>query len=366
MMASNREISFHQRERGCRGGVSRRRPFSRALPWLLALGVACGDEAPAVSRDLAAYRDQRGYLTKFETAAPVVRGRYVAERVRLESSTGLVVTGTIYHPGTNAECLAAVLLQDGREENSGVIRRLPADFGNVVVLSLDYPEEVPYAIRFPDVMRHTARLQRAARKIPALFSLGAAYLERRPDVDSSRIALAATSFAVPFAVIAAAMDTRFRNVALIYGAGDMPRVLAANLADVPLPLRPVAARLAMQPFAAFAPERFIGRIAPRPVVMINGVDDPQMPVAAVKRLYDAARPPRSLLWLRTGHLMPTDSSLIRLLIDSAFARLPVLSGTSAASHLPTPSAGRATPDAPSGSPCRRSTAALTRPPVGRR
>jgi dienelactone hydrolase len=286
---------------------------------------------------------ERGELRESSTEDSTPRGRYVAERVRLRSSTGLIATGVLYHPGSGSDCLPAVLLQDGREENSGVIARLPADFGRVVVLSLDYPAEIPYAIRLPEVMRHTARLQRAARKIPAIFSLGAAYLQRRPDVDSARIALTATSFAVPFAAIAAAMDPRFRNVALIYGAGDMPRVLAANLPDVPAPLRSAAARLAMEPFSAFAPERFIRRIAPRPVVMINGIDDPQMPAAAVQRLYDAANEPKSLVWLRTGHLMPTDSSLIRVLIDSAFARLPVLRDSSASRTCPVHVTARAQP-----------------------
>lgn len=334
MMASNLEISFHQREEGCRRDVSRRQPFSFVLTGLLAVSVACSGGARSVDDELQSYRTLRGRLTRVATADADPRGRYIAEHVRLESNTGLVATGTVYHPTRETQCLPAVLLQDGREENSGVIERLPSDFGNVVVLSLDYPAELPYAIRFPEVMRHTATLQRAARRIPAIFSLGAAYLESRNDVDSTRIALAATSFAVPFAAIAAAMDTRFRNVALIYGAGDMPRVLAANLPDVPAPLRPAAARLATQPFSAFAPERFIGRIAPRPVVMINGVDDPQMPVAAVHRLYDAAHAPKSLLWLRTGHLMPTDSSLIRLLLDSAFARLPVLRNSSPTASCP--------------------------------
>lgn len=334
MMASNREISFHQRDRGCRCDVSHRQPLSLLLPWLLALALSCGGE-PAVTSDLAAYRAQRGDLRRFDATDSFVRGRYLAEHVRLESSTGVVATGMLYHPASDMQCLPAVLLQDGREENSAVVGRLPADFGSVIVLSLDYPAELPYTIRLSDVMRHSGRLQRAARRIPAIFSLGAAYLARRPDVDSARIALAATSFAVPFATIAAAMDARFRNVALIYGAGDMPGVLAANLPDVPTSLRAAAARLAMQPFSSFAPERFIGRIAPRPVVMINGIDDPQMPAEAVQRLFDAARPPRSLVWLRTGHLMPSDSGLIRVLIDSAFARLPVLRDSS-----PTPSCAR--------------------------
>ncbi|HMA23655.1 MAG TPA: hypothetical protein VKP00_06665, partial [Gemmatimonadaceae bacterium] len=65
-------------------------------------------------------------------------------------------------------------------------------------------------------------------------------------------------------------------------------------------------------------------IAPRPIVMVNGIDDPQMPETAVRHLYDAAHDPKEMIWLRTGHLMPTDSVLIRALIDTAFSRLPVL------------------------------------------
>jgi fermentation-respiration switch protein FrsA (DUF1100 family) len=217
-----------------------------------------------------------------------------------------------------------VLLQDGREENSGVIGRLPREFGDIVVLALDYPEDIPYVMRLRDVVLHGERLERAARQIPALFSLAAQYLAQRADVDSTRIAIAATSFAVPFATIAAALDQRFRNVALIYGAGDLPSVVAANLGIRPRFLRRPAAWLATRPFVDFFPEWFIGRIAPRPIVMVNGIDDPQMPVSAVQRLYDAARSPKSIVWLKTGHLMPTDSALIRTLVDTALTRLPVL------------------------------------------
>ncbi len=288
----------------------------------LAIGCAQGQARPS---ELEAYRDLRGTLVAAETSAASPRGRYAAHTVRLRSSTGLVATGRLLRPrSTHAGCYPAVLLQNGREENSDVIGRLPAEFGDVVVLALDYPAEIPYVMRLRDVVLHGERLQRAARKIPALFSLGASYLARRADVDTSRLALAATSFAVPFATVAAAADERFRNVALIYGAGDLPSVVAANLAIRPRFLRRPAAWLATRPFAAFFPERFVGRIAPRPVVMVNGIDDPQMPVEAVRRLYDAARAPKSIVWLRTGHLTPTDSALIRTLVDTAFARLPVL------------------------------------------
>ena len=62
----------------------------------------------------------------------------------------------------------------------------------------------------------------------------------------------------------------------------------------------------------------------RPLVMINSVDDPQIPWRAVTALHAAARAPKTLVTLRTGHLMPDDSVLIRALVDSALAHLPVL------------------------------------------
>jgi hypothetical protein len=298
----------------------------------LAVAVACA-EGQAGPAELQRYRDLRGALVAAETSVAVPRGRYAAQRVRLRSSTGLVATGRLVRPvGGTPRCYAAILLQDGREENSGVIGRLPPEFGNVVVLALDYPRELPYALRLRDVVIRGEELKRAARQIPALFSLGATYLAQRTDVDTSRIGIAATSFAVPFATIAAAADERFRNVALVYGAGDLSSVVAANLAIRPRFLRRPAAWLATRPFAPFFPERFVGRIAPRPIVMVNGVDDPQMPAAAVRRLYDAARPPKEIIWLRTGHLMPTDSALIRTLADTAFAHLPVLHGVGEARH----------------------------------
>lgn len=303
---------------------SERGRATRVAEWTLACALAAGcGESASVDADLDGYRQLRGALARAETSSSQARGRYVAEAVHLRSTSGLTTTGRLVRPSTG-RCFAAVLLQDGREENSDVIGRLPSEFGDVVVLSLDYPTELPYTVELRDFLLHSGTLRDGARKIPPAFALGAAYLAQRADVDPTRIAVAATSFAVPFAVIAAAADDRFRNVALIYGAGDLPSVLAANLPNVPRVLRDPVAAAAMRSFAAFAPERFVGRIAPRPIVMVNGIDDPQMPGTAVRHLYDAAHDPKEIIWLRTGHLMPTDSVLIRALIDTAFSRLPVL------------------------------------------
>jgi fermentation-respiration switch protein FrsA (DUF1100 family) len=296
----------------------------RTLPLALALTAPACARKVASRNEIDAYRRAAGLVAKAEIGAAQPRGRYVLTTVRLTSTTGLVATGQMLVPGKENGPGPAVLLQDGREENSNVVGRLPAEFGDVVVMALDYPADIPYEIQLGDVALKGRKLGRAAHLIPALFVLGAEYLASRRDVDTSRVAIAATSFAVPFATIAAAAETRFSNVALIYGAGDLPAVLAANLDITPAALRGPVAWLATRPFADLGPERFAGAIAPRPIVMVNGVDDPQMPRSAVEKLYDAARQPKTLIWLHTGHLEPTDSALIRALVDTALDRMPVL------------------------------------------
>ncbi|MGI9077032.1 MAG: hypothetical protein ACR2G6_06825 [Gemmatimonadaceae bacterium] len=251
------------------------------------------------------------------------RGRYDLYRIRLRGG-GETATGKLLRPRQGDGPFPAVLLNDGRELNSAALEYLPPEFGDVVVLSLDYPDGVPYEFDPFTVLLQSDRIRRELRLIPRLFSLGGAYLTQRADVDSSRLAMVVTSFAVPFGVRAAAEDHRFRNVGLIYGAGDLGTVLAANLTLKPRFLRSVAAWLASRLYDEFEPTHYVAGIAPRPVIMVNGQDDRQMPVQAVRALYAAAREPKTLIWLTTGHLLPTNTPLIRALVDTTLARLPVL------------------------------------------
>lgn len=251
------------------------------------------------------------------------RGRYDLYRVRLDAA-GDIVTGRLLRPRDGTNTMPAILLNNGRELNSDAVRYLPAEFGDVVVLSLDFPEAIPYELSMRKFLLRSTQIRDGLRRIPRFFSIGGAYLAQRADVDSSRVGMVMTSFAVPFGVIAAAGDERFQNVGLIYGAGDLARVFEANLELRPRFLRPLMGWLVMQVYGEFEPTQFVARIAPRPVVMVNGRDDPQMPREAVQALYNAAREPKTLIWLETGHLLPTDTQLVRALVDTMLDRLPVL------------------------------------------
>jgi hypothetical protein len=305
----------------------------RSRVTMLAVVVLAACERAEAARQYDDYMLLRGRLVAAETASVGTRGRYQLQRVRLRSSTGLEVTGRLLVPQSTIRS-PAILLNDGRELNSKAIDYLPTEFGDVVVLSIDYPEAIPYSVGVKDLVVNGGAIRKAARLIPASFSLAGEWLSSRGDVDAMRVGLVATSFAVPFATIAAAMDARFRDVGLIYGAGDFATVMAANLDLRPRWLRRPAAWLATRSFREFEPERHVAAIAPRPILMINGEDDPQMPRDAVESLFEAAREPKTLIWLRTGHLLPTDSVLIRALVDTALARLPILRRAGDASRVP--------------------------------
>lgn len=219
-----------------------------------------------------------------------------------------------------------VVLIDGQGVGADAVDLLPED-ARTVVAALDYPAGFPEAIDLGDAFFRARSLRDAALRVPASVMLAVEHLARRDDVDTTRIAVIGSSLGVPAAIIAAALDPRVDGVALIYGGGDLGRLIAANLSLRPAWLRRLVGAYGAWLLAPLEPTRYAGRLAPRPLVMINGSGDRRIPRSSVEDLYRSARPPKQLLWLDTGHLEPWDRGLIRALVDSAVSRLPMLSRT---------------------------------------
>src|SRR5688572_20731514 len=115
------------------------------VPWLCAFS-AC--QSGSASDLPASFAMQPGPRVSAETTFTGMRGRYAAYRIRVSNDEGLSSTGRLLRPAgaATARRYPAVLLENGRELNSRAVDFLPADFGDVVVLSLDYPEELPYEL----------------------------------------------------------------------------------------------------------------------------------------------------------------------------------------------------------------------------
>ena len=61
--------------------------------------------------------------------------------------------------------------------------------------------------------------------------------------------------------------------------------------------------------------RYVARIAPRPLLMVNGADDGMIPRPNVLALYDAAGVPKDLRWTAGEHVQPDEDALIQRLAD---------------------------------------------------
>lgn len=101
--------------------------------------------------------------------------------------------------------------------------------------------------------------------------------------DPKRIALVGISRGAIVAAIAGAVEKRFSGVALIYG-GHFDALETGHL-------------------PAACPANYIGRIAPRPLFMINGTQDSDMiRDRSVEPLFKVARQPKQIIWTDGGHM----------------------------------------------------------------
>lgn len=244
--------------------------------------------------------------------------------VTLSSTSGLVARVRVQVPTGIApgERRAGVVLLGGFDTGRHAVGLLPDD-ARQIILSADYPQALEFD-EDAEALRRMDELRDAAWDAAATPLLAADYLQSRADVDPQRIVLVGASFGGFFAAIAAAVDGRFRNVALLYTGADLPRIIAANAGEAPEPARRLGSDLAALPVRYLEPTLYVPSISPRPLLLVNGLLDDRIPTSSARALFDAARQPKELVWLQTGHLEPEDTALIRTLVDTAFARMPLL------------------------------------------
>lgn len=109
---------------------------------------------------------------------------------------------------------------------------------------------------------------------------GIDYLESRPDIDASRLGLLGSSMGTMYGSVLAAVESRIDGAVFVVGGMPpeswtvMPEVHQAN---------------------------YVGRIAPRPVLMLNGTQDVTLSPAGSKKWFELAGEPKEQLWYETDH-----------------------------------------------------------------
>lgn len=281
----------------------------------------------AVAAALTAYR-RHDYRARFaRTAGELVAvhdstgvgrardGKQLTE-VTLVSDTGLEIRARVRAAGTRSgERHPAAILLGGYKTGRKAVD-IPAETGNLVLLSIEYPYSGPERPRGLDWVRHFGSMRRAILDTPSAVLLAAQYLYVRGDVDPERVTLIGVSLGVPFSVAAAATDKRIAGAALLHGGGDIASMAYYAFADrgPGWVMRMLAFGLSWV-VAPLEPTRYAGDVAPRPVLMVNAADDEFIPRSSVLDLYGALRQPKRIVWLESPHIATSDEEVVNGLME---------------------------------------------------
>jgi uncharacterized protein len=110
------------------------------------------------------------------------------------------------------------------------------------------------------------------------------FLVKERGADPGRVVLLGVSRGAVVSTIIAGADARFSAIALLYAGHYLAVETKTHL-------------------PAACPANYIGRISPRPLLMINGTEDNLfLPETSTKPLQRLAKEPKTLVWEETGHV----------------------------------------------------------------
>lgn len=142
---------------------------------------------------------------------------------------------------------------------------------------------------------------------------------RYPQVDCRKIFLVGHSLGGWAAVLAGAVDERVRGVA-VYGAVADPRALRwsqTTLRKEFIPwLNGISAYELGRQWAALGEELIpvaqVSKVSPRPLLILHGARDEEMPVAQAHALYERAQDPRAMeIHPQAGHTFEWERAWLR-------------------------------------------------------
>jgi dienelactone hydrolase len=310
--------------------------MARRPVWLAAAGImllVLGGAAWLLRNPEPVFTARTGGLVRVDTLVVRHERGMLEQELALVSATGLRVHMAVRRPtpapgDTTRRTL--FLLLGGQERGRGAAA-LVADTRGTVVASFDYPFDGDHRAKGLAVVAQVPSIRRALYDIPPAVTLVLDYLLGRPDVDTARVELVGASFGATFATIAAARDPRVTRLWIAHGGGKPFAMINTGLErEIPFapfrwPVAGLATLLASGP--RFAAERWVGRASPRPVVMLNALDDERIPRASVEALWNAARDPKSQVWLPGAHMQGNRQDVLRALVDTVMTRAGVPSGT---------------------------------------
>jgi fermentation-respiration switch protein FrsA (DUF1100 family) len=229
----------------------------------------------------------------------------------LENDRGISVTGYLKVPSKGNGSFPALVVLGGLRTGRRTIEYLDNTRG-MILLTLDYPYEGKRErLGTAEFISSIPRIRRAVIETVPAAMMAVEFLLDREDVDPGRVVAVGGSLGAFFIPALAASDERITAAAMLFGAGDIRLLLAANL-DMPPPIALPVSWLGSVLVSPVEPLKYISRISPRPVFMLSGTLDPRVPERCSRSLHDAAEQPKTVKWIDAGHVAVNEKEFHRL------------------------------------------------------
>ncbi len=268
------------------------------------------------------YQNHQGYFEYDQSEPLAVKTEqreafdtYIQYTIRFDGFKGDSVDALLDVPRSPEGPFPLIVFLNGYGQGKGVIDLVgeQAATRGYAVATMDYPA----VGSLKDTFRLFFKARGAARTAVINTRKLIDYLQNQKEIDSERIGLVGISLGAILAPIISAHDKRFDAVVLVHGGGDL-QLLAKSKLTKPNPiLRHLTLFFGKILYDRFEPLKYVGQIAPRPLLMINGRDDRSFPVACVLALYKEAKEPKHLIWRETKHIKAKDTSEIQALLEIA-------------------------------------------------
>lgn len=260
------------------------------------------------------FLERKGTLIRSEEQFVGESDGHLLFEIALESSTGIKTKGFLKAPAETGAPRPAFLILGGLRTGRKTLEYISNTSG-IVMLALDYPYEGKTSrMNVWEFIGSVPRIRRAVIDTPPAAMTAVDYLLDREDVDPGRIIVIGGSLGSFFVPSHAAIDDRPAAAVMIYGAGDIQSILRSSQ-DIPGILSRPAGWLGAVLVSPVEPLKYAGDISPRPLLMISGIQDPRIPARCSRLLHDAAKEPKTVKWLDTGHVTIRDEEFHSLISD---------------------------------------------------
>lgn len=158
------------------------------------------------------------------------------------------------------------------------------------------PDELARAVRSP------AQLAALVRGTVGDLKSAVNYLEQRPECHRN-VAYAGLSLGGMIGSVLSAQDKQVRAVVLMSTPPSWRSLITATDQILPgIEHNPQALQAALRELSPLDPDRFVGQISPRPLLLMIGREDPLVPPAAARKIEAAAREPKAVLNYTGSHI----------------------------------------------------------------